>query len=158
MSYIIPGISFFLESKSQLTLSFFFFFWYSWRISGGKTRLIPTRSSTRARTVIGGKVAKATRTQSGHSSWSSITTRPRALGSHYLYFHQTKCSSLYLHLHITVLNSNSNQDDSWLGRTTHTTPPFNRHLLLLRSLVSISSQWISHQLIQAHQYILILYN
>uniref|UniRef100_A0A0D3BQH3 No apical meristem-associated C-terminal domain-containing protein n=1 Tax=Brassica oleracea var. oleracea TaxID=109376 RepID=A0A0D3BQH3_BRAOL len=47
---------------------------------GGKPRLIPTRSSIRTRTVIGGKVAKATRTQDGHSSWSSITTRPRALG------------------------------------------------------------------------------
>ncbi|KAJ4891405.1 Thg1 C-terminal domain protein [Raphanus sativus] len=46
----------------------------------GKPRLIPTRPSIRARTVIGGKVVKATRTQSGHSSWSSITTRPRALG------------------------------------------------------------------------------
>ncbi|KAL0772625.1 hypothetical protein Bca101_037776 [Brassica carinata] len=47
---------------------------------GGKPRLIPTRPSIRARTVIGGKVAKATRTQGGHSSRSSNTTRPRALG------------------------------------------------------------------------------
>ncbi|KAG2240793.1 hypothetical protein Bca52824_090538 [Brassica carinata] len=34
-------------------------------VGGGKPRLIPTRPSIRARTVIGGKVAKATRTQ-GH--------------------------------------------------------------------------------------------
>ena len=46
-----------------------------------KSRLISTRPSIRVRTVIGGKVAKATRTQGGHSSRSSNTTRPRALGS-----------------------------------------------------------------------------
>uniref|UniRef100_A0A0D3CE68 F-box associated beta-propeller type 3 domain-containing protein n=1 Tax=Brassica oleracea var. oleracea TaxID=109376 RepID=A0A0D3CE68_BRAOL len=49
-------------------------------VEGGKPRLIPTRPSIRARTVIGGKVAKATRTQGGHSSRSSNTTRSRALG------------------------------------------------------------------------------
>ncbi|WZZ14154.1 hypothetical protein YC2023_107243 [Brassica napus] len=48
------------------------------KIPDGKPRLISTRPFIRAHTVIGGKVAKATQTQSGHSSWSSITTRPRA--------------------------------------------------------------------------------
>ncbi|WZZ72546.1 hypothetical protein YC2023_083916 [Brassica napus] len=46
---------------------------------GGKPRLIPTKSSIRTRTVIGGKMAKATQTQGGHSSRSSNTTRPKAL-------------------------------------------------------------------------------
>ena len=59
---------------------FVFFLLLTAGIPGGKFRLIPTRSSIRTRTVIGGKVAKTIRTQNGHSNWSSITTRRRALG------------------------------------------------------------------------------
>ncbi|CAN7051721.1 unnamed protein product [Brassica oleracea var. botrytis] len=55
------------------------------RCRRGKPRLIPTKPSIRARTVICGKMAKTARTQDGHSSWSSITSRPRALG--YFYKH-----------------------------------------------------------------------
>ena len=70
----------FFTNRCIFVLLLFFFFFMTVGFPGGKPRLIPTRPSIRARTVIGGKVAKATRIQGGPSSWSSITTRPRALG------------------------------------------------------------------------------
>lgn len=78
-SVSFTSLSFFVFFLSLL--HFFLFFLWPWRILCGKPRLIPTRSSIRASTIIGGKVAKATQTHDGHFSRSSITTRHRALGS-----------------------------------------------------------------------------